>query len=189
MSRNKKFVGGFDLSLTSTGVVILDDSGIVKERHVVSFPKLRGAERLHHIYCKIKKIISNYELKLVCIEGYSMGSKGKTYHIGELGGLIRWLLYRHGIKYVEPKPTQLKKYATGKGGGVGGSKDQVTLFCFKNWNFEATDNNEADAMVLAQIALALTTGNTKLTQAQTQVIKTINNPVIKKKKGSIDNND
>lgn len=172
---------GFDLSLTASGVVILNTDGEIKERHVISFPKLRAEERLNAIQQEIRSVISMYKLKLVCIEGYATGAVGKTYHIGELGGVIRLLLYRLKIPYKDPKPTQVKKFATGKGGGEGGSKDQVTMHCFKNWNFEAKDNNEADAFVLAQICRGLC-GHGKWNAHQKEVIEQITNPPEKKKK-------
>lgn len=177
--------GGFDLSLTASGIVILDSAGNVKERHVIKV-KSKGAERLDEIQKQIRAIISMYNIKLVCIEGYATGAIGKTYNIGELGGVIRLLLFRQHIPYIDPKPTQVKKFATGKGGGDGGSKDQVTLHVFKNWNFEAKDNNEADSYCLARIALALNGHGGKLTKEQQEVIYQIQNPIIKKKKEKAD---
>jgi crossover junction endodeoxyribonuclease RuvC len=176
---------GFDLSLTASGIVILDYYGNVKESHVIKV-KSKGSERLDDIQKLIRSIISRYNIELVCIEGYATGAVGKTYHIGELGGVIRLLLHRMKIPYIDPKPTQVKKYATGKGGGEGGSKDQVTLHVFKKWNFEAKDNNEADAYVLARIALALCDRDCGLASYQKEVIAQIQNPVKKTKKGKAD---
>ena len=163
---------GFDLSLTASGIVILDAAGNVKERHIIKV-KTRGAERLDDIQKAIRSIIAIYNIRLVCIEGYATGAIGKTYNIGELGGVIRILLYRKGIPYFDPKPTQLKKFATGKGGGDGASKDQVTLHVFKKWDFEAKDNNEADAYVLCRIAMALCGKDSDLTPYQKEVIAQI----------------
>jgi len=172
---------GFDLSLTASGIVVLDSKGNVKERTVIKV-KTRAEERLDDILREIRSIISTYHIKLVCIEGYATGAMGKTFHIGELGGVVRHFLYKMKIPYIDPKPTQVKKYATGKGGGEGGSKDQVTLHVFKNWNFEATDNNEADAYVLARIALGLTGHDKNLKKYQQEVIDQIHNPPEKKAK-------
>ena len=181
-NKSEEVYGGFDLSLTASGIVIINAKGEVKERHVVSFSKLRGPERLNAIQQGIRSIIAMYNLKSVCIEGYAMGAVGKTYNIGELGGVIRLLLWRLKIPYFEPPPHRVKKFATGKGGGEGGSKDQVTLHCFKNWNFEATSNDEADAYVLAQICRGLS-GHGEWKSYQKEVISEMLNPPVKVKKG------
>ena len=176
-------VAGFDLSLTATGVVILSLTGRVLKRQIIK-PKVFGAERLNYIQKEIRALMSGLNIKLVCIEGYSTGStNGKTFHIGELGGVVRLLLYRQGIKYMDPKPTQLKKFATGMGGGPNGSKDQVTMFAYKDWGFQPTDNNEADAFILAQIALGLIGKPSKpLKKYQKEVIGVILDPPEKKPK-------
>ena len=187
MSRRNRpeYYAGFDLSLTASGIVVLDSTGKVVSRNVIKV-KSKGAERLNDIQKLIRSIISPYDIKLVCIEGYAMGAMGKTYNIGELGGVIRLLLFRQEIVYSEIPPTQVKKFATGKGGGEGGSKDQVTLHVFKKWGFEAVDNNEADAYALARIALALCGKDSNLVSYQKEVIAQIQNPVKKTKKEKSD---
>lgn len=172
---------GFDLSLTGTGIVICDKAGTVKEHHVIAV-KTRGAERLLQIQRTIRRIISPYNIVLVCIEGYAMGASGHTYGIGELGGVIRVLLHTQGIPYMEPTPGQLKKFATGAGGGEQGSKDQVTMYVFKHWGFTPRNNDEADAFVLSRIALGLKDHGGVMTSYQKEVINTIKNPAVKKPK-------
>ena len=51
----------------------------------------------------------------VTIEGYSMGSKGKVFHIAENTGLLKYKLWKHNIPFDTPAPTTVKKFATGKG--------------------------------------------------------------------------
>lgn len=57
---------------------------------------------------------SNREIP-VFIEGYSMGSKGKVFNLAENMGLLKWKMWKDGIKFTEVPPTVLKKHATGKG--------------------------------------------------------------------------
>lgn len=52
---------------------------------------------------------------LVCIEDYSMGSKGKTFNIGENTGILQYKLWMNNIPYIKVPPTVVKKIATGKG--------------------------------------------------------------------------
>lgn len=49
------------------------------------------------------------------IEDYSMGSKGKVFHIGENTGLLKHKLWTRDHKLILIAPTVLKKFATGKG--------------------------------------------------------------------------
>ena len=51
----------------------------------------------------------------VFIEDYSMGSKGKVYHIAENTGLMKYKLWRRGHDITPIAPTVIKKFATGKG--------------------------------------------------------------------------
>jgi hypothetical protein len=51
----------------------------------------------------------------VTLEGYSMGSKGKVFHIAENTGLLKHKLWRNRIPVETPAPTTVKKFATGKG--------------------------------------------------------------------------
>lgn len=174
---------GLDLSLTASGIIVLNKNGEIKERKVISFPKLKGPERLNAIVNAIRTITSGYNIQLVCIEGYAMRALGKTYNIGELGGVVRLMLWRLHIPYLEPPPQRVKKFATGKGGGEGGSKDQVTMFAYKHWDFQAVDNNEADAFVLAQMARGIS-GFGEWNAYQKEVIKEIVNPTVKVKKAN-----
>lgn len=53
---------------------------------------------------------------IVCIEGYSFGSRNSQAHaIGELGGVVRLNLWELNIPFVEIPPTCRAKFATGKG--------------------------------------------------------------------------
>lgn len=51
----------------------------------------------------------------VTIEGYSYGSKGVVFHIGEFTGLLKHKLHRRYIPFDVVAPSAVKKLATGKG--------------------------------------------------------------------------
>jgi Holliday junction resolvasome RuvABC endonuclease subunit len=55
------------------------------------------------------------DCSLVMIEDYSMGSKGKVFHIAENCGILKHELYVNEIPFATVPPTVLKKFATGKG--------------------------------------------------------------------------
>lgn len=55
------------------------------------------------------------EVDKVFIEGYSMGSKGRVFHIAENTGILKYRLWRYGVQFESVPPTVVKKFATGKG--------------------------------------------------------------------------
>jgi hypothetical protein len=61
------------------------------------------------------------DIERVFIEDYSFGSKGKVFHIAENAGLLKYQMYKLGIKFETIPPTRIKKFV-GKGNY---SKDQM----------------------------------------------------------------
>jgi hypothetical protein len=51
----------------------------------------------------------------VFLEGYAFAAKGRVFEIGENTGILKHKLFRHGMGFTTVQPTQLKKFATGKG--------------------------------------------------------------------------
>lgn len=73
-------------------------------------------QRFHNISEHFVRIISKEAANAdVIIEGYSMGSKGQVYQIGENCGLLKHKLWTRDHKLILVAPTVLKKFATGKG--------------------------------------------------------------------------
>jgi crossover junction endodeoxyribonuclease RuvC len=56
-----------------------------------------------------------------------------------------------GLKWYDPRATELKKFVCGKGTA---NKEQVMLQVFKRWGYEAATNNMADGYGLACMGLA-----------------------------------
>lgn len=52
---------------------------------------------------------------LIIIEDYSMGSKGRVFHIAENCGILKHELYVNELPFDTVPPTTLKKFASGKG--------------------------------------------------------------------------
>ncbi len=139
---------GLDLSLTSTGVS-------VNEETLVITTKLKDVERLHFISNEIIRICDLLEVECVGIEGYSFSSKNSHAHsIGELGGVVRLRLWENNIPFVEIPPTCRAKFATGKGnaskGEVISAVSAKTGIVFSG----AGGNDECDAWVLEQMLMA-----------------------------------
>lgn len=100
---------GLDLSLTSTGVCI-------NEQTLVITTKTKGAERLSVISKAILETALTNSVDIAIIEGYSFASRNSQAHsIGELGGVVRVCLWENHIPFIEIPPTCRAKFATGRG--------------------------------------------------------------------------
>lgn len=159
---------GLDLSLTGSGIVLLDKDCKV-EFAITLKNKLVGMERLQYIRNEIATMVDDAEPNCICIENYAMGSHaGQAFSIGELGGVIKLMLWEKGQEPYLITPTRLKKYITGKGVA---EKDQIMLSIYKNFGWEPKDNNQADAYGLAHMAYMLSFGNQETLKAfQKEVI-------------------
>lgn len=151
---------GIDPSLTSTGVVVLRDEEVLMCETLPNQPSLYLVERVAKILHRVEQVVKlNYkrypkESIVIALEGFSYGSKGRSvFDIGYLGWRIRELLINmessFKIKWLLVPPSNLKKYASGKGNC---KKEIVIMNVFKRWNQEFEDNNQADAYVLARVA-------------------------------------
>lgn len=61
-------------------------------------------------------VLSKYNVTMLCLEGYSMGSsKGRVFNIAENIGLFKHKLHKSEIPFITPAPTAVKKHFTGKG--------------------------------------------------------------------------
>lgn len=143
---------GIDLSLTNTGIIVLNSEGHLVDQHSIK-PKSKGDERLVEIKTQLHYYLSKYDEPFsICIEGYSYGSKnrGLPFQIGELGGVIKSSLFEKGLQYKLVPPTTMKKFITGKGNA---KKEEIQSSIKQKWGIEFTDNNLADAYGLARVCL------------------------------------
>lgn len=135
---------GLDLSLTATGVC---RDG---ETHTLKTTK-KGVERLWTLQQEVKSYCNGCSTAM--IEGYSFGSQGRAvFNIGELGGVIRLMLWLGSTKFHEVPPATLKKYATGAGNA---NKSLVVQAAAQRSGLTFADDNQADAWWLWQIGLHL----------------------------------
>lgn len=144
---------GLDLSLTGTGLVVVDDTGAVVHHATYAAPKNLYAsmparhDALRH---SILAACTAHDPAVLAVEGYAFGAKNNREQAGELGGLVRWALWREQWPYFDVAPTALKRFVTGKGNAP---KDVILKEVFKRWAFDTSDNNQADAYGLARLAL------------------------------------
>lgn len=160
-----------------TGMVILDKDGNYLDGFEIAPVAANKTVKICEIVEEIMENLENGDV--ITIEGFSFGSKGKgvDFQFG-LGHAIRLELYRSDIKWIEVTPTQVKKFATGKGTT---KKENMILPIMRHWKFEHESNNVRDAFVLAQIARSARSG-VYVTEYQKDVVEAILAPVAKKKK-------
>ena len=149
--RNKDFrVIGLDLSLRETGVYVVNHKSGPVYKDTLRPPKGQiGVIRLNWIAHMIANKLSIHKPRFVVIEGYSMMSKGRVFNIGELGGVVRLLLFREGFPFVTIPPCTLKKWATGKGNA--GKAEMIAEAARRG--LSPRNDNEADAALLALLGL------------------------------------
>jgi crossover junction endodeoxyribonuclease RuvC len=145
------FVLGLDLSLTNTGLASASTSpayGVPNASTLRITPKkITGYERLRYIRRQVHGAVMRTLPDLVVVEGPSYGSVGAGQH--ERGGL--WWMVMESIDAdkvpiaIAP-PSNIKKYATGFGGGQNAGKDAVMLQACRRFDWFAGNNDEADAL-------------------------------------------
>jgi crossover junction endodeoxyribonuclease RuvC len=159
------YVVGLDLSLTSTGVAAVGETGyafVVRVRSkaptTVRHPRtgkptqaslLQRHERLNSLAHRIVEAAAPAPL-LVVVEQPAFSQTAGQQH--DRSGLW-WLVVRRflsaEVPVVEVTPGQLKRYATGSGSA---GKDEVLAAVVRRYGgVEVANNDEADALVLASM--------------------------------------
>lgn len=136
-----------DLSLTSTGYSHNGETGVISVGET-------GPYRLWLIKREIENLVIKFSIDVVAIEGYAFSSRNSQAHsIGELGGVIRLLLWELGKPVVTIPPTCRAKFATGKGNA---SKNEVISSVSAKtglvWQNPGADD-KCDAWVMEEMVL------------------------------------
>lgn len=161
-------VMGIDPSLTSTGLVVLENGNLIL--HEILEVKEKGIARLLTLQNILEGRLFAYKPDLVVVEGYAFARSNQAHQMGELGGMIRMLLTQKRVPWLEVAPTQVKKFATGKGNAA---KELILMNVLKRWGVEFQVSDEADAFVLAKIGQAVLGDIKGLTQDQVKIVKAI----------------
>lgn len=140
---------GCDLSLTGSGLVVIDANYKIIDSTLLSTP-LTGVERLAFLKKKFVDFISNYKITQAAVEGGAYNEIGRIYQIGQWAGVAHLILFENNISFFEVPPLRVKKYVSGQGRKV--TKQLVILDVYKQFKEEIRDDNIADAYVLSRIA-------------------------------------
>lgn len=149
---------GIDQSYSGFAVVIYHGLDGTFDWYKGAFPAKKygaGIDRLQVIGDWLYALLPD-ETEHICMEGYSANAKYGREVAGELGAIVKQVIWQAMIGEVKyptiVQPTLLKKYATGKGVAP---KNTVLMSVYKRWGVEFTDDNLADAYTLARIAHAI----------------------------------
>jgi crossover junction endodeoxyribonuclease RuvC len=124
---------GIDASLTGTGIAYIINNMLIQKNRLNT--KSTGVKRLIEIEDKLKASIDSFAPNLVLIEGYAYAAQNQAHQIGELGGVIRRMLHKSMVPWIEVAPSQVKKFATGKGNA---KKELIIMNVYKKWGVEFT---------------------------------------------------
>lgn len=150
---------GLDLSMTGTGLVIMEDNVIIHQKLIETSPKM--GDDITRIRYILDNIITSMRLvsfptftkythiTTVAMEGPSYGVAGATrslHTLGKMMGIIEYHLKVEKQLQIEIfPPTTLKKIITGKGSG---KKEMMLKEVYKNYGIDFDDNNLCDAFCL-----------------------------------------
>lgn len=139
---------GLDLSLTAPGMALVQPPE-PPQGHLVKVPEgLRGVERLTFIGRTVHSAVVNLRPDIVAIEGYSFNSRAasQAHAIGELGGVVRYLLHGAGFEYVEVPPATWRKQLLGRGNLP---KTEVSKEAWKRYGIEFDSLDVLEAWCVA----------------------------------------
>lgn len=174
-------IAAFDLSLAATGFARFAPAALAAGEvtwGTIRPPAMGEYERLNFIRGRVLELSEGAEL--VVMEGLSYGSNDPSaQERAGLAYLIRLSFWKRQMPFVIIAPSTNKKFATGKGSS---KKEMMLLEVFRRWNHTAGDNNQADAISLVYLGMALTYQWDPTMEAQREVLTVVrkSNPWLQK---------
>jgi Holliday junction resolvasome RuvABC endonuclease subunit len=111
------------------------------------------AMRLHRLYAAINSLWKMHGVQLIAYEAArhaAPGMQGALVVQAEMQGVIKLWCEERQIPYVGYGPSEIKKFATGKGNAP---KDQMILAAQAKWpQLKIVDDNHADALWILEYA-------------------------------------
>jgi crossover junction endodeoxyribonuclease RuvC len=161
---------GIDQSLRSSGVAVVGaDQQVLYVGTVTPEKKLKGAPRLACIRDALRDVIKTHpRICFASLEGYAYDvGAGRVFELGEVGAIVKMVLYDANIPFVVVPPASLKKYVSGEGSAT---KEQMRAAVLKKWGMDFPQDDVCDAFGLAQVARSLRL-NKGATRAELEVMK------------------
>lgn len=146
---------GIDLSLTGTGIVLVDSTGDIIDKALFSTKPVMPIEvRIIDIAESILFFLKTYNIiDKINIEALAFGARGNVMlQLAALHYHVRIELYKRNFIYDVTSPTEVKKFVTGKGNA---KKELMLLNVYKKWGISFDNNNLCDAYSLARLSLKI----------------------------------
>ena len=160
---------GLDLSLRKTGWALRGNGQSLTYGVIQNCP-YKGVRRLAWLLDELKEVLPKDVPFTAAVEGYSMGSRGLVFDIGEWGGIVKLHLYARGsVVCLLVPPKTLKMHVTSDGNA---SKERVIKATNRLLNTNTQNDNEADALALLRVAEHWYT-KPQLTEYETRAMKKI----------------
>lgn len=107
---------GLDLGFRKTGCVAVSDK-VNKFVSLLIKPQKTGTgiENIAFIGEEVLKFVKKVKPVMVVIEGQSWAGKGKIGSLGELHGVVKYLLWKEGYSFEVISPLRARKIVLGKG--------------------------------------------------------------------------
>lgn len=178
ITKTKPVLIAMDVS-ASTGLVVMDSSGVVVHKEEIALNTIKNPsgliqrlERMKKLFLYTLDTLKKYDPAVLVVEGYATHGKFIQYQQFELGSVVRCAFYNRNIKIWEVSPTALKKAICESGAA---KKDQMRLSIYKRWGFEDKSDNVVDAYGLARVGLCLQKWATPSTTPEKEVVEKILN--------------
>lgn len=132
---------------TTTGFATSAGSGVWK--FTPKKDESRGM-RLLRFQSKLREMKELMNLKIIVFESAVSYGKFPNMVGAELIGVLKLFCEENEINYASYTPSEIKKFATGKGNA---DKDAMVSTARLRWNMQSFDDNEADALAIYNFTL------------------------------------
>jgi Holliday junction resolvasome RuvABC endonuclease subunit len=167
---------GIDQALGHTGVAVVGDAGDLITLRTIVPRGIVGVARLAYIRDELTRTLSGLTLRQAAVEGYAYEAIGRTFDLGEVGGVVRLLLHDLHVPFLVVAPAALKKYVSGN---PQASKERMRVATHKKWGIDIDQDDACDAYGLARVARTYAVGKS-LDRDELEVVQKLKSPPARK---------